>query len=167
MTDASPAYQRFLAELKRRNVFRVMAVYGIVGFLVLQVVDLAVPALLLPDWTYRLVALLLLVGLPVAVVLAWVFEQTPHGLKRTGRAAPTEIDAIVAAPIHQRGAVIILRWASVTGRWRRSSSTSTPPATRSGREPSCWGRSTMACATTRASRQSSPPTGSRDGGHGG
>jgi TolB-like protein len=120
MTDSTPAYQRFLAELKRRNVFRVMAVYGIVGFLVLQVVDLAVPALLLPDWTYRLVALLLLAGLPVAVVLAWAFEQTPQGLKRTERAASAEIDAIVAAPVHQRwpaGLLALLGVALLVGGW--------------------------------------------------
>ena len=53
----SHGYQRLFAELKRRRVFRVMAVYGVVGFVLLQVVDLAVPALLLPEWTYRLVAL--------------------------------------------------------------------------------------------------------------
>jgi TolB-like protein len=120
MTDSTPAYQRFFAELKRRNVFRVMAVYGIVGFLVLQVVDLAVPALLLPEWTYRLVALLLLAGLPVAVVLAWAFEQTPQGLKRTERAAPAEIDAIVTAPVHQRwpaGLLALLGVALLVGGW--------------------------------------------------
>lgn len=80
MTDSTASYQRLFAEMKRRNVFRVMAVYGIVGFIVLQVVDLLVPALLLPEWTYRLVAVLLLVGFPVAVVLAWAFEQTTAGL---------------------------------------------------------------------------------------
>ena len=53
---SAPGYQRFFAELKRRRVFRVMAVYGIVGFVLLQIVDLAVPALLLPEWTYRLVS---------------------------------------------------------------------------------------------------------------
>ena len=120
MMDSTPAYQRFLAELKRRNVFRVMAVYGIVGFIVLQVVDLAVPALLLPEWTYRLVALLLLAGLPVAVVLAWAFEQTPQGLKRTERAAPAEINAIVTAPVHQRwpaGLLALLGVALLVGGW--------------------------------------------------
>lgn len=95
-------YQRFFAELKRRRVFRVVAVYGIVAFVVLQVVDLAVPALLLPDWTLRLIALFLLAGFPVAVVLAWAFEQTPEGWKRTDPAAPGEIDAIVSEPASRR-----------------------------------------------------------------
>ena len=83
MTDSTKGYQQFFAELKRRRVFRVMAVYGIVGFLLLQILDLAVPALLLPDWTYRLVALILLLGFPVAIVLAWAFEMTPEGVQRT------------------------------------------------------------------------------------
>jgi len=97
MTDTQ-GYQRFFAELKRRRVFRVMAVYGIVGFVVLQLVDLAVPALLLPEWTYRLVALFLLLGFPVAIVLAWAFELTPEGVQRATEAAPGELGAIIAQP---------------------------------------------------------------------
>lgn len=95
-------FQRFLAELKRRRVFRVMAVYGIVGFVVLQVVDLAVPALLLPEWTYRLVALLLLIGFPIAIILAWAFDRTPEGVQRTQPASAEEIQRTVAAPAAQR-----------------------------------------------------------------
>ena len=102
MTSSSSGYQRLFAELKRRRVFRVMAVYGIVGFVVLQIVDLAVPALLLPEWTYRFVALILLLGFPVAIVLAWAFEMTPEGVQRTGEATAGEIEDIMAAPASQR-----------------------------------------------------------------
>ena len=91
-------YQRFFAELKRRRVFRVMAVYGVVGFGLLQIMDLVVPALLLPQWTYRFLALILLLGFPVAIVLAWAFEMTPDGVRRTADAAPGELMQIVAAP---------------------------------------------------------------------
>ena len=101
MSDV-PGYQRFLAELKRRHVFRVMAVYGAVGFVLLQVVELLVPALLLPEWTYRFVALLLLVGFPVAIVLAWAFESTPDGVRRTDPAATGELEAIAAQPAARR-----------------------------------------------------------------
>ena len=101
MTDTQ-GYQRFFAELKRRRVFRVMAVYGIVGFVLLQLVDLAVPALLLPEWTYRLVALFLLLGFPVAIVLAWALEMTPEGVRRTVEAAPGELSEIILAPASQR-----------------------------------------------------------------
>lgn len=125
MSETPSFLPRLFAELKRRRVFRVMAVYGIVGFIVLQVVDLAVPALLLPDWTYRLVALFLLVGFPVAIVLAWAFEQTSEGLKRTERADPGEIEAIVAQPASRRWPSGLLALAGVglllgalwVGRW--------------------------------------------------
>ncbi|HSM09099.1 MAG TPA: tetratricopeptide repeat protein [Gemmatimonadota bacterium] len=103
MSESRPrSYQQFFAELKRRKVFRVMAVYGIVGFVILQVADLVIPALLLPEWTYRLVALILLVGFPIAVVIAWAFEVTPDGIKKTGAAEPAQIEAIVAQPASRR-----------------------------------------------------------------
>jgi adenylate cyclase len=97
-----PAYQRFLAELKRRHVFRVMAVYGAVGFVLLQVVELLVPALLLPEWTYRFVALLLIVGFPIGIVLAWAFESTPDGVRRTDPAESGELERIATAPAAKR-----------------------------------------------------------------
>ncbi|MCL7974173.1 MAG: tetratricopeptide repeat protein, partial [marine benthic group bacterium] len=97
-----PIHQRFFAELKRRRVFRVMAVYGAVGFVILQVVELLVPALLLPEWTYRLVALLLIVGFPIAIVLAWAFESTPDGVRRTDPAESGELEAIASAPAAKR-----------------------------------------------------------------
>jgi TolB-like protein len=97
-----PGYQRFFAELKRRRVFRVMAVYGAVGFALLQALDLLMPALLLPEWTYRLVAVLLFLGFPVAVVLAWAFESTPEGIRRTADADPGELTAIAAQPAAKR-----------------------------------------------------------------
>lgn len=95
-------HERLFAELKRRSVFRVMAVYGLVGFGLLQVVDLAVPALLLPDWTFRFFALALLVGFPVALVIAWAFETTPAGVRRTAPASERELHEIVAAPASRR-----------------------------------------------------------------
>ena len=79
-------------ELKRRNVFRVGIAFIIVAWLLLQVVDILVPMLELPDWVGRLVLLLLLVGFPVALLLAWAFELTPDGIKRdkdVDRSQPT------------------------------------------------------------------------------
>ncbi len=114
MDEGPPNYQRFLAELKRRRVFRVMAVYGIVGFVLLQIVDLAVPALLLPEWTYRLVALILLIGFPVAVVIAWALELTPEGVRRTAAAAPGELAEIIAAPASKRWPAGVLALVGMT-----------------------------------------------------
>ncbi len=113
MTDSTKGYQRFFAELKRRRVFRVMAVYGIVGFVLLQILDLAVPALLLPEWTYRFVSLILLLGFPIAVVLAWAFESTPDGMKRTEEAASEEISEILAQPASRRWPAALLALAGV------------------------------------------------------
>jgi TolB-like protein len=72
----------FFEELKRRNVFRVGIAYGMSSWLVLQVIDVVTPILELQPWIGRLVFLLLAIGLPVALVLAWVFELTPDGIKR-------------------------------------------------------------------------------------
>jgi len=73
----------FLAELKRRKVVRVAIVYAAVAFVVWQAAEIAVPGLNLPDWTLTFVILLTLLGFPIALVLAWAFEITPEGVKRT------------------------------------------------------------------------------------
>jgi tetratricopeptide (TPR) repeat protein len=72
----------FFKELKRRNVFRVGLAYVMISWLLLQVIDVVVPILDLQPWVGRLVILLLAVGLPVALLLAWAFELTPEGIKR-------------------------------------------------------------------------------------
>jgi TolB-like protein len=72
----------FWRELSRRNVFRVAAVYAIVGWLVAQVSSVFAPSLSLPGWVTPLVVFLLILGFPVALVLAWAFEVTPQGIKK-------------------------------------------------------------------------------------
>ena len=74
---------RLLSELRRRSVFRVGVVYGAVAFVALQVADLVVEPLRLPPWTMGLLILLAAVGFPLALVLAWAFEITPDGVRRT------------------------------------------------------------------------------------
>jgi len=69
-------------ELKRRNVFRVGIAYLVLGWVLLQVVDVVVPILVLPEWVARLVLLLLGLGFPVVLIFAWAFELTPEGIKR-------------------------------------------------------------------------------------
>jgi len=68
-------------ELKRRNVWRVSALYVIVSWLILQVVDVFASVLGLPDWAGKLVLVLLVIGFPVAIVFAWIFELTPEGVR--------------------------------------------------------------------------------------
>ncbi|UCF19222.1 MAG: tetratricopeptide repeat protein [Gemmatimonadota bacterium] len=95
-------YQRFLADLKRRHVFKVAAVYGAAAFAVMQAADFLVPALRVPEVVATLIALAALLGFPIAVSLAWIFDRTPQGLKRTDAADSDELEAIVAQPRAQR-----------------------------------------------------------------
>ena len=78
----------FFAELKRRNVFRVGAAYVVVAWLAIEVSDTIFPRLGLPDWTVTFVIALLLLAFPVALFLAWAFELTPEGVKRTEEVEP-------------------------------------------------------------------------------
>ena len=71
----------FVAELKRRNVLKVGAAYLVVAWLLIQVVATLAPQLQLPDWAPRLITLVLMIGFPIAIVMAWVFEHAPEGLK--------------------------------------------------------------------------------------
>src|SRR5438046_2881996 len=81
----------FFAELKRRNVYKVAVAYAVVGWLVIQVTATIVPALHLPDGLTTAVVVLILVGFPVALVIAWAFEMTPEGMKRTENVSPDEV----------------------------------------------------------------------------
>ena len=71
-----------IAELKRRNVFRVALLYLVAAWVILQVAQLLFDVLKLPDWTSRLVLGLLALGFPLALIFSWVYELTPEGLKR-------------------------------------------------------------------------------------
>jgi TolB-like protein len=81
----------FLAELKRRNVYKVAVAYAVVAWLVMQVAATVVPALHLPDGFTTAVVVLSLLGFPIAVVVAWAFEMTPEGMKRTENVPPDEV----------------------------------------------------------------------------
>lgn len=72
----------FFAELKQRNVYKVAIAYAVVAWLLMQVASQIFPFFEIPNWTVRLVVLLLIIGFPVALILAWAFELTPEGIKR-------------------------------------------------------------------------------------
>lgn len=84
MNDPLPRLRSFLAELQRRRVYRVAATYAVVGFVLVQVADLTFVRLGLPGWSVTLVIALVAIGFPLALVLAWAFEITPEGVRRTG-----------------------------------------------------------------------------------
>jgi TolB-like protein len=91
-----PSYQRLFADLKRRRVFRVAAMYGAVAFVSIEAADLVFPRIPLPEWTIGLVVWLALLGFPVALGLAWAYERTPEGIRATGPAETEELTEIVA-----------------------------------------------------------------------
>ena len=71
-----------VSELRRRNVFRVAIAYVIIAWLILQVGDTLAPALHLDEWVNTALAFFLILGFPIALVLAWAYEITPEGLKK-------------------------------------------------------------------------------------
>jgi TolB-like protein/Tfp pilus assembly protein PilF len=80
----------FFAELKRRNVYKVAAAYAVVSWLLIQVATQVFPFFDVPNWTVRVVVLVLVLGFPVALVLSWAFEITPEGIKLESEVGPNE-----------------------------------------------------------------------------
>src|SRR6059036_1376542 len=73
----------FFGELKRRNVYKVAIAYAVIAWLLMQIATQVFPFLEIPNWAIRLVIMLLPLGFPIALIIAWAFELTPEGLKRT------------------------------------------------------------------------------------
>ena len=94
MTKPFQRLRRFLSELKRRNVVQVAATYAVVGFVLIQVADLTFVRLGLPSWTVTFVIVLVATGFPLALVLAWAFERTPKGVRRTSDDETPEAGAV-------------------------------------------------------------------------
>ena len=75
--------QKFFDELKRRNVYKVAVAYAVVSWLLIQIATQVFPFFEIPNWAISLVVLLLIIGFPIALIIAWAFEATPEGIKRT------------------------------------------------------------------------------------
>jgi adenylate cyclase len=82
----------FFSELKRRNVYKVAVAYAVVGWVIAQIATQIFPFLEIPNWVVRLVIVLIAIGFPIALVIAWAFELTPEGIKRT-----EDVDLTVSA----------------------------------------------------------------------
>ena len=78
----------FVVELQRRKVYRVAAAYIIAAGFIIQIGSAVFPAWELPNWTFRLVVVFLLIGFPISLILAWAYDVTPHGIRATPAAAP-------------------------------------------------------------------------------
>jgi TolB-like protein len=75
--------RNFFTELKRRNVYRVAVAYAVVAWLLIQIATSTFPVLEIPNWATKLVIALVVLGFPIALILAWAFELTPVGIQRT------------------------------------------------------------------------------------
>jgi hypothetical protein len=75
--------KNFFGELKRRNVYKVALAYAVVAWLLIQVATQVFPFFEIPNWVIRLVIMLIAIGFPIALLLAWAFEAAPEGIKRT------------------------------------------------------------------------------------
>src|SRR6476646_3162974 len=80
----------FLTELKRRKVYRVAVAYAIVAWLLIQAASILFPTFEAPLWVMKIFVTAVILGFPVALILAWVFELTPQGIRRSEQAAPRE-----------------------------------------------------------------------------
>lgn len=121
-TSPGMGMKRFLADLKRRQVFKIAAMYGAAGFVVVEAADVFVPALRLPAALTTAIALLVILGFPIALVIAWAFELTPEGVRRTDEAKPGELEAIAAEKASRRwpiglAALVGIGLISLTGWW--------------------------------------------------
>src|SRR6266481_7777114 len=74
--------RKFLAELKRRNVYKVAIAYAIAGWALAQGIAQVFPIFDVPNWVIRLIVALIIIGFPIALIFAWAFEITPEGVKR-------------------------------------------------------------------------------------
>src|SRR5438067_4200140 len=84
------AHPNFFAELKRRNVYKVALAYAVVGWLVIQIASTILPTFHVPEWIVQTLIVIIALGFPIALVIAWAFEMTPEGLKRTEDIRPDE-----------------------------------------------------------------------------
>ena len=130
MKERPPRYQTFLADLKRRRVFSTAGIYGGVAFVVIQAADFMVPALHLPERVSTTIALVAILGFPLSVALAWVYDLTSSGMVRTGPAQNGELKAIASEPARRRwpvGVFALLGGILLTGgAWWTAGRESTP-----------------------------------------
>src|SRR5438094_6552889 len=113
--------RNFLAELKRRNVYRVAVAYAVVGWLVIQVSSTVLPTFHAPEWVVQTLVVLVALGFPIALVIARAFELTPEGLKRTEDVDPFDsrsgqfLTAAARRPHHAWIFVVIIAGAMSLG----------------------------------------------------
>jgi TolB-like protein/Tfp pilus assembly protein PilF len=126
----------FFSELKRRNVYKVAIAYVVGGWALSQGIAQVFPVFDIPNWIIRLIVLLIIIGLPIALVLAWMFEITPQGIKRTEAADAMPVTTrkkkhawiyvvIIGAAV-SIGLFLLGRYSAFTGTPRQSEAATVP-----------------------------------------
>ncbi len=98
MPNKSNIIFQFWEELKRRKVFRVIAMYAATAFIIMDTADIMLPRLGLPDWTVTLLIVLLLVGFPIAAVVSWIYDITPEGIQKTKKEETEKAEGLAVWP---------------------------------------------------------------------
>jgi TolB-like protein len=124
--------RNLFSELKRRNVYKVAVAYAIVGWLLVQVATQVFPFLEIPNWVVRLVIALVVIGFPIALVIAWAFEATSEGIKRTEVADAMPVSAATGRKKHAWIYVVVIAAAAsaalfFVGRYTAGNKTSWSP----------------------------------------
>jgi TolB-like protein/tetratricopeptide (TPR) repeat protein len=101
-------FANFFSELKRRNVYKVAVAYAIVGWVIAQIATQIFPFLEIPNWFVRLIIVLIAIGFPIALVIAWAFEATPEGIKRTEVADTMPVSAATRRKKHAWIYVVVI-----------------------------------------------------------
>jgi len=100
--------KKFFPELKRRKVYTVAVTYAVVGWLLIQVVTQVFPPFEIPNWAERLVIVAILLGFPVALVFAWIYDFTRYGIVRTEHAQPeAKLDIIEPANSTEKSIAVL------------------------------------------------------------
>jgi tetratricopeptide (TPR) repeat protein len=102
MSESPNKLINFWQELKRRKVFGVVTTYAATAYIIIEVANnLAVP-LHLPDWVVTLILIILLTGLPIVVILSWIFDFTPQGIKKTESVEESESKEVAVKPVKRK-----------------------------------------------------------------
>ncbi len=117
MSERGSRLREFMTELRRRHVFRVAVAYAVVAFVALQVADIAFPALALPDWSLGFIILLTIMGFPIALVLAWVFDVTQEGVRRTEPLAGEKAPLVASNRTLAITLVVVVIALAITAGW--------------------------------------------------
>jgi adenylate cyclase len=100
--------KKFLAELKRRRVYSVAVTYAVVAWLLIQVVTQVFPPFEVPNWAERLVIIAIVLSFPIALVFAWIYDFTSHGIVRTGEAQPQGREKVTETPHSGERSIAVL-----------------------------------------------------------